>query len=154
MFRKTLTVLAAVAVIGGAGAGVAYADTPAPSKLQTCTATILSNCIGTGTILGGGLLGGGHDGHGHNRGGHFPGGLGGRFGGTYWQRGGVILPYSSVAGSCGCSDPVSLGYTLVEQPAQVQVVPLGVEAGDGSCALNTVNWGDSRFSRGVRFFRR
>jgi hypothetical protein len=150
MFRKTLTVLAASAVIAGGTAGVAYADTPAPAQRPTLCGTIALPVVCTPST-------GGHDGD--HRGGHFGGGFGGgfrggNFGGTYWNRGGVILPYSQVASSCGCSDPASLGYTLVEQPAQVEVVPVAADLGDGSCALDQVNWNDRRFSRGVRFFRR
>jgi len=161
MLRKTLTVLAASAVIAGGTAGVAYADTPVKSSTSCVVST--GGVLGTITgVLGGGgscLLPGGTDTDGdndHHRGGHFPGGgfYGGGLYGSYWQRGGVILPYSQVASSCGCSSPASYGYTLVEQPQQVQVVPVGVAAGDGSCALNQVNWGDPRFRGGVRYFRR
>lgn len=158
MLRKTLTVLAASAVIAGGTAGVAYADTPVKSATSCVVST--GGVLGTITgILGGGgsclLPGSGGTGSDHHhRGGHFPGGNGGNYGGTYWNRGGVILPYSQVASDCGCSQPASLGYTLVEQPQQVQVVPVGVAAGDGSCALNQVNWNDARYRRGVRFFRR
>jgi hypothetical protein len=97
------------------------------------------------------------------RGGNFGGGFGsfrgGNFGGTFWQRGGTIFPYSQVASSCGCSgDPVSLGYTLVQEPQLVQVteIPVGaVATGDGSCqTLTSVNWGLPGFRRGARFFRR
>lgn len=164
MLRKTLTVLAASAVIAGGTAGVAYADTPVKSATSCVVST--GGVLGTITgVLGSGgsclLPGTGTDtdtDH-HHR--HFPGGYGGAYGGaygsyggSYWQRGGVILPYSQVASDCGCSQPASLGYTLVQQPQQVQVVPVGVAAGDGSCALNQVNWNDARYRRGVRFFRR
>lgn len=158
MLRKTLTVLAASAVIAGGTAGVAYADTPVKSSTSCVVSTggVLGTITGVlgsgGSCLLPGTGGTGTDTDHHRR--HFPGGFGGAYGGSYWQRGGVILPYSQVASDCGCSQPASLGYTLVEQPQQVQVVPVGVAAGDGSCALNQVNWNDVRYRRGVRFFRR
>lgn len=173
MLRKSLTVVAVMAAVAAGSVGVANASTPVAKTdgLSTCTATNLTNCIGTGTgLLGGlglgGLLGlGGNDPGDHhhhfpggNFGGRFGGGFGNRFGGTFWQNpGGVILPYSSIASSCGCSgSPVGFGYTQVLQPAQVEVVPVGaVATGDGSCLpLSSVDWNRPGWNRGVRFFRR
>jgi hypothetical protein len=164
MFRKVLTVLATSAVIAGGSAGVAYADTPVKSSTSCSVST--GGVLGTITgilggngscLLPGGLGGGLSDGdhHHHLPGGGFGGGLrGGDFGGTFWQRDGVILPFNQVSSACGCSgNPASFGYTLVEP--QVQVVPVGVAAGDGSCAtLNQIDWTRGGFQRGARFFRR
>lgn len=171
MLRKSLTVVAVMAAIGAGSVGVANAATPAPSVV--CVPGVgVGDCDhdGHGHFghgfggLGGGFLGGGL-GLGGLLGGntfinsnHFRGGnFGDRFRGTFWNRGGVILPYSQVVSSCGCSgDPVSLGYSQVLNPQQVLVVPVGaVATGDGSCeTLSSVNFGQDRFRRGVRFFRR
>lgn len=177
MLRKTLTVVAAMAVLGGGSVGMAYADTPVVKTAVTVPALpiidhdhhhndggLLGGVLGTGGLGLNGLLNSTTiiRGDNHHRGGHFPGGrfggrFGGNFGGTFWQRGGVILPYSQVASSCGCSgSPVGFGYTEVLQPQQVEVVPVGaVATGDGSCqTLSSVDWNRPGFNRGVRFFRR
>lgn len=155
MLRKCLTVAAVFAAITAGTAGVANASTPAPANLPTCTITVLSNCIGTGTHLGGNHGNRGGDFRGGFRGGNFGGGFGfaDRYRGTYWNRGGVILPYDQVASSCGCSgDPVALGYQIVENPTTVLVAPA---TGDGSCvALSQVNWSLPAWHRGVRLFHR
>lgn len=184
MLRKSLTVVAVMAAIGAGSVGVANAATPVVKANPTCTTTGgVVSCLpgvgslghpfnpgslgshlpggGLGGIFGGGILGGNTfiNNNNHFRGGNFGGSFRGidRFRGTFWNRGGVILPYSQVVSSCGCSgDPVSLGYSEVLNPQQVLVVPVGaVATGDGSCeTLSSVNFGQDRFRRGVRFFRR
>lgn len=164
MLRKTLTVLAVMAAVGAGTAGVANASTPAPSALCVPGAPV-AGCtphgghhdgFGFGLGRGLGFNDGGLLGTGLLRGGDFNrGGRWGHYQGSFWNRGGVILPYSQVVSSCGCADPASLGYTLVENPATVMVVPVGaVATGDGSCALSSVNFGLDRYRHGVRFFRR
>lgn len=152
MLRKLATVAAAMAIVGAGSVGVANAATPEHFPHIPHVPHIGGGLLG-GLGLGG-LLGGGF-----HHGGHFGGGnFGGRFGGTFWQRDGVILPYSQLGSSCGCSvsDPVSLGYTEVVQPAQIEVVPVGaVATGDGSCeTLTSVDFSRPGWNRGVRFFRR
>lgn len=170
MLRKTLSAVAAVAAVAAMGVGTAGVANASP-----VLKTVVVPCVTPNVPVGCGWHGGngGHDGHrggflgglghglGFNRGGLLGtgilgGGNYGRFGGTYWQRGGVIMPYSQVLSTCGCSagiDPVSEGYTLVQDPQQVIVVPSGpVVTGDGSCSLTSVNWGLGGFQRGARFF--
>ena len=163
MLRKCLTSVAVMAAVFAGTAGVANASTPAPAKKPaTCTATGLSNCIGTGTNLGG-LLGGDHRGGRGGFGGPFRGGFGGgfggirggNFGGTFWQRDGVILPYAQAASSCGCSG-APVGWTEIADPSAYQVVPFygAPVTGDGSCvSLTSVNWGLPGWNRGVRLYR-
>jgi len=163
MLRKSLTVVAVMAAIGAGSVGVANAATPAPTQVPSVCGTVALPVVCTpspGNHHGGHFPGGNLGGF---RGGNFGGNFGGsfrgidRFRGSFWNRGGVILPYDQVVSSCGCSgDPVSLGYTQVLNPQQVLVVPVGaVATGDGSCeTLSSVNFGQDRFRRGVRFFRR
>lgn len=178
MLRKTLTVLAVMAAVGAGTAGVANASTPVVPVPPVGGVDGVVGGVGNsvGGLLGGvNVLGGniavGDQFHGSDRlrgidrfrGGNFGGFYGSDFYGgrynhyrnTFWNRGGVILPYSQVVSSCGCGDPASLGYQLVENPQTVMVVPVGaVATGDGSCSLSSVNFGLDRYRHGVRFFRR
>lgn len=167
MLRKTLSAVAAVAAVAAMGVGTAGVANASPVLKTSCTpvapATTCTNPggpfhhfpgglgHGLGGALGfgrGGLLHTGLLGSDRFRGGRF----GGDFAGTYWQRDGVILPYSQVVSSCGCSS--TAGWVEVQDPQQVIVVPEGAATGDGSCALSSVNWGLPGWNRGVRIVRR
>jgi len=162
MLRKIVTVGAAMALLGAGSVGMAYASTPAHAvKAETpCTTSggLVGDLIGAVGGVGGTCVPDPlHHGHPGLPGGHFPGGYGGGFygggygfpggyGGTYWRDPrGVVLPYSQVASSCGCSgDPVSYGYQLVPAPQYIEVPVGAVSAGDGSCA--------TLLNRGFQYF--